>query len=125
MALWKRRALWKSTEEWRRGRARADPRAGSLPLSVSTPPPAPQGTGIKYWGGGVFCSQNMMSRPMEGAANGNRFIMGPQSCMADNGGERGSANAGEVRRDFPQPPSSLPPAYSKLRRSFHRHAQRL
>jgi len=58
------------------------------------------GTGIKYWGGGVFCSQNMMSRPMEGAANGNRFIMGPQSCMADNGGERGSANAGEVRVGF-------------------------
>jgi len=47
------------------------------------------GTGIKYWGGGVFCSQNMMSRPLEGVGVGNRFIVGPQSCMGDNGGERG------------------------------------
>ena len=29
-----------------------------------------------------------MSKPLEGAMNGNRFIMGPHSCMSDNGGER-------------------------------------
>jgi len=44
-------------------------------------------TGFQYWGGGVFCSQNAMTRPMEAASLGNRFILAPQSCQGDNGGE--------------------------------------
>lgn len=43
-------------------------------------------TGVKYWGGGVFCSENIMSRPMAGASTGNMFILGPQNCQGDNGG---------------------------------------
>lgn len=60
-------------------------------------------TGFKYWGGGVFCSQNVMSKPLEGAMNGNRFIMGPHSCMGDNGGERQNPPAstpGAIRPGF-------------------------
>ena len=69
------------------------------------------GTGLKYWGGGVFCAQNMLSRPMEGAMNGNRFIMGPQSCQGDNGGEgwipmHPLADDGSLA---PYPPAKAPP----------------
>eukprot|EP00747_Dinoflagellata_sp_TGD_P147588 gnl/TRDRNA2_/TRDRNA2_176834_c0_seq2.p1 gnl/TRDRNA2_/TRDRNA2_176834_c0~~gnl/TRDRNA2_/TRDRNA2_176834_c0_seq2.p1 ORF type:complete len:790 (-),score=152.76 gnl/TRDRNA2_/TRDRNA2_176834_c0_seq2:259-2379(-) len=53
-------------------------------------------TGIMYWGGGVFCASNTWSRGMMSAEQGNRFIMGPQSCMADNGGERGNPLGGEI-----------------------------
>ena len=69
------------------------------------------GTGLKYWGGGVFCAQNMLSRPMEGAMNGNRFIMGPQSCQGDNGGE-GWIPMHPVADDgslAPYPPAKAPP----------------
>jgi len=60
-------------------------------------------TGMKYWGGGVFCSQNTWSRGMMSAEQGNRFIGGPQSCMADNGGERGNAPGGAVTSGIAPP----------------------
>ena len=42
------------------------------------------GTGLKYWGGGVFCQENDLSR----LANSMhlRFHTAPQSCIGDNGG---------------------------------------
>ena len=69
------------------------------------------GTGLKYWGGGVFCAQNMLSRPMEGAMNGNRFIMGPQSCQGDNGGEGfiGMHPLADDGSFAPYPPAKAPP----------------
>merc|ERR1719229_246410 len=53
-------------------------------------------TGFMYWGGGVFCGSNTWSRGMNAATIGNAFIAGPQSCMADNGGERGNPLGGDV-----------------------------
>lgn len=70
-------------------------------------------TGFMYWGGGVFCSQNVMTRPMEAAAVGNRFILAPQSCQGDNGGE------GFVPEDLdPYPPAKAPPGLVGADRYF-------
>ena len=60
-------------------------------------------TGVKYWGGGVFCADNTWSRAMESAVNGNKFIRGPQSCWADNGGERQNPPTGEIIPGFAPP----------------------
>lgn len=39
------------------------------------------GAGMKYWGGGVFCAENDISRP----ATGLSFMQAPQTCKGNNG----------------------------------------
>lgn len=41
------------------------------------------GTGMKYWGGGVFCAENSMSR--SGPWHANSAVPGPQLCTGENG----------------------------------------
>jgi len=43
------------------------------------------GAGIKYWGGGVFCGENDLTRLANGLRIGNNFQTNPQTCASDNG----------------------------------------